>query len=70
MPVRRTGSRNGDIHDPDPVVRYRVDPTAELGNASPALAKLLIDIDRRRRERAAAESASEPYQTKPENKTP
>jgi len=41
----------------DPVVRYRVDPDAEPGNVAPALARLLFGIDRRRRERAAAEQA-------------
>lgn len=41
----------------DPVVTFHIDPHAESGNASPALARLLIGIDRRRRERAAAELA-------------
>jgi len=44
----------------DPVVTFRIDPDAEPGNASPALAHLLIGIDRRRRARAAAELASNP----------
>jgi len=53
------------------VVTFRVDPDAEPGNASPALARLLIGIDRRRRERAAAELAGEqPSQTKPETRPP
>jgi hypothetical protein len=39
----------------DPDVAFSVDPAAEHGNVLPALAMLLIGIDRQRRERAAAE---------------
>jgi hypothetical protein len=43
-----------------PVVTFRVALDAEPGNASPALARLLIEIDRRRRERIAAEQTTQP----------
>jgi hypothetical protein len=33
----------------DPVVSYHVDHQAELGNVAPALARLLVEIERRRR---------------------
>ena len=56
MPASRPNNRRNAV---DPAVTFHIDPDAEPGNASPALARLLIGIDRRRRERAAAELAGE-----------
>jgi len=54
------------IHDP--AVTLRIDLEAESGDCLPALARLLVTIDRRRRERTAAEPAGEQNtQAKPEN---
>jgi len=55
-----TAPANSRRNAADPVVTFRIDLAAEPGNASPALARLLIGIDRRRRERAAAELAGKP----------
>jgi hypothetical protein len=41
----------------DGLVEFRVDPQAERGDVVGALAALLVGIDRRRRERAAADEA-------------
>jgi hypothetical protein len=53
-----------DPHPPDArdgLVQFHVDPQAPPGNAAPALAALLIGLDRtrRQRERAQAEGAAD-----------
>jgi hypothetical protein len=68
MQVIRSDARRNAA---DPRVKFRVDPDAEPGNAAPALARLLIGIDRRRRERAAAELAGkQATQTETQSKNP
>ncbi|MEI8375218.1 MAG: hypothetical protein WCJ35_20550 [Planctomycetota bacterium] len=50
----------------DPVVRYRVAIDAKpAGDVVPILAQLLIDIDRRRRARLAAEAADKTQEPHP-----
>jgi N6-adenosine-specific RNA methylase IME4 len=55
-----TAAPDSRHNDADPLVTFRIDPDAEPGDASPALARLLIGIDRRRRERDAAELSGDP----------
>lgn len=43
----------------DAVVNFQVDADAQPGDVVPTLARLLIGIDRRHRERATAETAAE-----------
>ena len=53
------------------LVGFTVAANAKPGNASPALARLLVGIDHRRRERAAAELASEQItQSEPQSENP
>jgi hypothetical protein len=44
--------------DDDGLVEYRVDPDAPAGNVIPALARLLIDLARRRNETSGPVTAA------------